>query len=105
MCLYGETHMPIYAVKRMTVPKRSPMMQLARTRLQLGAIIRRYRRQRGWTQSDLAAQAGVRQATISQIEAGKDVRYSTIADVFAALELELVVQPRTMGGPNPADIF
>lgn len=81
------------------------MTQLARTTQQLGALVRRHRRQRGWTQAGLAARAGTRQATISQIEAGQDVRYSTIADVLAALELELAVQPRSTGATDLSEIF
>lgn len=81
------------------------MTQLARTRQQLGSVIRRHRRQRGWTQAELAARAGTRQATISQIEGGQDVRYSTVSDVLAALELELAVRPRSASGPSIEDIF
>lgn len=81
------------------------MVQLARTRQQLGAIVRRHRRQRGWSQNELAVRAGTRQATISQIEAGQDVRYSTLSDVLAALELELAVQPRSSGEPDLGSIF
>ena len=81
------------------------MMQLARTRQQLGAVVRRHRRQREWTQAELAARAGTRQATISQIEGGQDVRYSTIADVLAALDLELAVQPRSTGDADLGTIF
>jgi HTH-type transcriptional regulator/antitoxin HipB len=81
------------------------MVQLARTRQQLGSIVRRHRRQRGWTQDELATRAGTRQATISQIEAGQDVRYSTLSDVLAALELELAVQPRSSGESDLGNIF
>jgi HTH-type transcriptional regulator / antitoxin HipB len=81
------------------------MTQLARTSQQLGALIRRHRRQRGWTQAELASRAGTRQATISEIEAGQDVKYSTVSDVLAALELELTVQPRSSGSPGIEDLF
>lgn len=81
------------------------MVQLARTRQQLGAIVRRHRRQRGWSQDELATRAGTRQATISQIEAGQDVRYSTLSDVLAALELELAVQPRSSSESDLGSIF
>lgn len=81
------------------------MTQLARTSQQLGALIRRHRRQRGWTQAELASRAGTRQATISEIEAGQDVKYSTVSDVLAALELELTMQPRSSGGPGIEDLF
>jgi HTH-type transcriptional regulator/antitoxin HipB len=81
------------------------MSQLARTSQQLGALIRRHRRHRGWTQAELASRAGTRQATISEIEAGQDVKYSTVSDVLAALELELTVRPRSSGSPGIEDLF
>ena len=37
----------------------------------LGTVVERLRRQRGWTQGDLAARVGVSQPVISRIEAGK----------------------------------
>lgn len=83
------------------------MSSLARTPRQLGATIRQHRIKHGITQADLAARAGLRQATVSLIEGGHDaVRFRTIADLLAALDLELVVQPRSKGGPESlADIF
>ena len=46
------------------------MSQLARTPGQFGEALRRTRLSRGWSQTQLAQQAGLRQATISQIENG-----------------------------------
>lgn len=84
---------------------KAAMTQLARTRQQLGAVIRRHRCKRGWTQAELAARAGTRQATISEVEAGQDVRFSTVSDVLAALDLELAVQPRSSGDLGIEDLF
>lgn len=72
------------------------MSQLARTPGQFGEALRRYRLSRGWTQTQLAQQAGLRQATISQIENGHGAtRIDTLCAVLAALDLELTVVPRT----------
>ena len=66
------------------------MYDLARTPKQIGTIIQRSRKQRDWTQSDLAERAGLRQGTISVIEKGdKPAKLDSILAVLAALDLEL----------------
>ena len=53
---------------------------------------------RGYTQVDLAKRAGVRQGTISQVETGLEaVKLTTVMDLLRALDLEIVIQPRTKG--------
>lgn len=72
------------------------MSQLARTPKQLGAIIRRQRRKMGLTQGQLGERAGLRQETISLMEAGNAAnRLETLLAVLAALDLELQVAPRS----------
>ena len=79
------------------------MNDLARTPKQIGAVIRRARRQRGWNQSYLGERSGVRQETISAVETGTAVaRIETILAILAALDLELRIAPRTRG--SAADI-
>ncbi|MDW3098615.1 MAG: helix-turn-helix domain-containing protein [Alphaproteobacteria bacterium] len=71
------------------------MDHLARTPRQIGTLIRRARKNRGWSQSKLADKTGLRQATISQIEAGHDsAKLDTLLRIFAALDLELRGAPR-----------
>lgn len=70
----------------------------ARTATQLGAALRLRRRQLRLTQGDVGARTNVRQATLSLLENGAtDARLSTLMDVLAALDLELVVRPREKG--------
>lgn len=72
------------------------MSQLARTPKQLGALIRRQRRKLGLTQGQLGERAGLRQETISLMEAGNPAnRVETVLAVLAALDLELQVAPRS----------
>ncbi len=72
------------------------METIARTPKQLGASIRRYRRQKKLTQSDLGEEMRARQATISKLEAGGPAtQLGTLIDALAALDLELVIRPRT----------
>ncbi|WP_417254792.1 helix-turn-helix domain-containing protein [Celeribacter sp.] len=74
------------------------MQDLARTSKQIGAIIQRTRKTRGWTQMELAERAGLRQATISLIESGdRPAKFDTILAVLAALDLEFRVEPRSKG--------
>ena len=74
------------------------MSQIVRTPGQFGEALRRYRLSRGWSQTQLAQQVGLRQATISRIENGHDAtRIDTLCAVLAVLDLELTVAPRTQG--------
>ncbi len=80
---------------------------IARTPQQLGAVIRRRRKQAGLTQQDLGSRIQLRQATISKLEAGEPgTRLQTLLDALAALDLELVARPRTKGSTaSLEDIF
>jgi HTH-type transcriptional regulator/antitoxin HipB len=71
---------------------------IARDARQLGAIIRRARRQRKLTQAQLGARMNVRQATVSTLEEGSTgSSLKTLLDALSALDLELVVRTRTTG--------
>ena len=72
------------------------MELIVRTTQQAGAAVRRYRRQLRLTQEALGQKAHARQATISKLEAGAPAtQLRILMDVLAALDLELVVQPRS----------
>ena len=76
-------------------------MDIARSPQQLGAILRRYRKKGSLTQTDVAAKTQLRQATISALESGEaGTQLKTLTDVLAALDLELVVQPRRKSQPS-----
>jgi HTH-type transcriptional regulator/antitoxin HipB len=83
------------------------MSQLARTPKQLGEVLRRSRTLANLTQSQLAARAGLRQATISQIEGGSGAtKIETISAVLSALDLELTIAPRSKSSSKDIeDIF
>ncbi len=71
------------------------MKQTARTTKQLGAIIRRERRRQGLTQTQLGAMIGLRQATISKLEAGEPAtQLRTLLDTLAALGLQVFIDER-----------
>jgi HTH-type transcriptional regulator/antitoxin HipB len=74
------------------------MQQIARSSPQIGAAFRRRRKQLKLSQEQVAAQAKLRQATISNLESGgSGTKLETVFDVLAALDLELIVRPRTKG--------
>lgn len=77
--------------------------QIARTEKQLGAVLRRARKQARLSQGALGEQIGLRQGTISRLEAGEPaVQLRTLMEALSALNLELVVRPRSRG--SAADI-
>jgi HTH-type transcriptional regulator/antitoxin HipB len=47
------------------------------------------------TQEQLAAKVGVRQRTVSDVERSASVRLDTVLRTLAALDLEMVIRPRT----------
>jgi HTH-type transcriptional regulator / antitoxin HipB len=79
----------------------------ARTPLQLGQLIRRERKSRGLSQAALAELVGLRQATISSLEAGEPgTRIGTLLDVIGALGWHLTVAPRVdPAAPDLDEIF
>ncbi len=83
------------------------MDQIARTAKQIGEIVRRHRRRRRTTQGALGSKAGLRQATVSKLEAGRPAtQLRTLLDVLAALDLEIVIRPRTKASTKDIeDIF
>ena len=75
---------------------------VARTPQQLGSILRGYRRERQLTQAGVGSRCGLPQAAISQIEADPTTTsLSRIYRILSALDLELVVQPRSPGDHKP----
>lgn len=71
------------------------METIARTPIQLGNSLRETRRKLRMSQEQLAARVGVRQKTISDIESAGTGRVDTLLRTLGALDLELVVRPRT----------
>jgi HTH-type transcriptional regulator/antitoxin HipB len=88
MHLSGKAPRPLESVNMETI---------ARTPLQLGNYIRQRRRELGLTQEKLAAKVGVRQRTVSDIETSAAARFDTVLRTLGALDLELVIRPRTKG--------
>lgn len=77
------------------------MNQSARTAKQIGAVIRRARRNAGLTQTELGKRIGLRQATISKLEGGAPAtRLSTLLDALTALGLEIIIDKRRRRSPD-----
>lgn len=79
------------------------MDHVARNEAQLAAALRSHRKSAQRTQAELAAAMNKRQATISALESGDGATLDTLFAVLAALELELVVRPRTRGRSPSAE--
>ncbi len=79
---------------------------IARNPKQIGAAIRRHRRATCFSQVELGASAGLRQATISALESGEPgTQLRTLTDVMAALGLELVIRERTKASKDIEEVF
>lgn len=79
------------------------MSDLARTPKHIGNLIRRTRKKRELSQTQLGSMAGLRQETISLIETGNPAaKLETILAVLSALDLEFRIVARSKG--NAADI-
>jgi HTH-type transcriptional regulator / antitoxin HipB len=82
------------------------MEQIARTSKQIGEALRRERRRVKMSQSELAAKANLRQQTISSVENGDSgTQLRTLLEIITALDLELLVRPRSAAPSNFEDIF
>ena len=83
------------------------MDQIAQTPKQVGDAIRRQRRKLGLNQTSVGDRTKLRQATISAVESGaRGTQLGTLCDVLAALDLELVIRPRTEAEPAEIeDVF
>jgi len=69
---------------------------IARSTKQLGTAIQRRRKEQNLTQNELGARMSARQATVSKLEKGEPAtQLQILMNALAALELELVVRPRT----------
>ena len=80
---------------------------IARTEKQLGAILRRVRKQAGLSQSELGKNIHLRQGTVSRLEGGAPaIQLRTLMEALAALNLELVVRARSQAtAADIEDIF
>ncbi len=82
------------------------MDQIARNEKQLGAILRRARKQADLTQTELGQKLHLRQGTVSRLEAGEPaVQLNTLMAALAALNLELVVRSRRPPRPPTSKHF
>ena len=84
----------------------SRMDQIARTAAQVGAALRRRRRQLGLTQGALGEKTGLRQATVSALEKGEQgSQLRTLLDVMSVLNLEINIRERGAGSAKIEDLF
>ena len=80
------------------------MEQITRTPRQLGALLRRRRRELCLTQGALASRIHLRQATVSALEnSAADSRLATLFHTLSALDLELLVRPRSKGSAREVE--
>jgi len=82
------------------------MESLARTSEQIGTVLRRARKAKGWTQKDVSSRSGLRVATISSVEnGGAGTQIKTILAIMMAFDLEFRIGERGASQPDIEDIF
>ena len=69
---------------------------------QFGEVIRQARKERGWTQTELADESGVSRPTVARIEANREVTTTTIAKVARALGLTMELRSEGPGSDRQA---
>jgi transcriptional regulator with XRE-family HTH domain len=55
-------------------------------------LVKRLRLMRGWTQRELAARARISQSHVVKVEAGGDVRLTTVTKLVDAMECRLLLR-------------
>jgi HTH-type transcriptional regulator/antitoxin HipB len=82
------------------------VVSVVRIASQMGAAIRRQRKLKGLSQTQLGEKTNLRQATISELERGKGgMQLKTLTNVLAALDLELIVQSRSKAAAEIESLF
>lgn len=80
------------------------MDQIARSPGQVGSALQTARKARGINQTTLAHLSGLRQEMVSKVETGQTgVKLATLFDLLAALDLELVIRPRSKSSAADMD--
>ena len=79
--------------RRMDEPGAAEAYQATALAYELGRTVRGLREQRGWSQTRLAAEAGMTQSAVARFEAGGTVPSLPVLDRLArALDADLIVQ-------------
>ena len=72
----------------------------------LGSALREERRKKGLSQATAGKSVGIDQPTVSKVEQGNSgTRLDTLFRLLAALDLELVLQPRQSPGGNKEEAW
>ena len=93
---------PTIARQRDTVG-RVAAYRAAQRAIDIGAEVRRFRRARGWTQTDLAARTGISRSALARLETGVTVpTLSALERLAEALSIEVTVSLRRAAAPIDA---
>jgi ribosome-binding protein aMBF1 (putative translation factor) len=79
--------------RRLADPSAPQAYQATQRAYELGKTVRQLREARGWTQTELAAAAGMIQSAVARFEAGGTIPTLPVLDrLAAALDADLVVR-------------
>ena len=80
------------------------MRKIVRNSKEVGESIRAARLEKNWRQKDLAREASVRQASISEIENGvSKSKFDTVIKLLAVLDLDLAIVSRKKAEFDPTE--
>jgi transcriptional regulator with XRE-family HTH domain len=82
-------------------------IQIARSTQDMGRILSSYRQANGLSQSELARQLNLHQASVSRLENGETNRVlNLVFRILSLLDLEIEIRPRRVGrSQDIADMF
>lgn len=79
--------------RRMAEPGAAEAYEAARLAFELGAAVRELRLERGWSQAELAAAAGMTQSAVARFESGGTVpTLPVLGRIARALDADLTVR-------------
>lgn len=92
--------------KKKTVSSAKPTTMTLRNIQEVGTALERLRKQKGWSQTDLAKKTGVRQGTISDLEKKDKVpTLKTFFSILAALDFEVKISSRMRSDDPYSGLF
>lgn len=74
--------------------------------LEIGEIVQTHRKERGWTQQQLADAARISRVRVNRLESGAvfDMNFGSVVSVLNALDLDLKVGDHNAGRPTLDDM-
>ncbi len=91
---WDEIYKVVKKELKLRIRKRKPKPVVSETKA-IGGIIRKARKDKGWTQKELAKNAGVSQQLVSFVEMGRNnFSFVTLKKISTVLDLKIIIVPQ-----------